>query len=79
MKILCLKFVVLMSLLSAAAGCVSLPDYRPDLPEDIGSDGLVVGQVVGIGRTERLVDIYARSDQRPQKRHGREQLDRDSA
>ena len=31
-------------------GCVSLPDYRPDLPEDIGDKGLVVGQVVGIGR-----------------------------
>ena len=32
-------------------GCVKLPDYRPDLPENlISGSGLVVGQVVGIGR-----------------------------
>lgn len=41
---------ILLLLLGITAGCVSLPDYRPDLPEEIGNDGLVVGQVVGIGR-----------------------------
>lgn len=41
---------VIFVLLGIVTGCVSLPDYRPDLPEDIGNDWLVVGQVVGIGR-----------------------------
>ena len=44
------RFVIIVLLLVSASGCVSFPDYRPDLPEDIGGDGLVVGQVVGIGR-----------------------------
>ncbi len=45
-----LMIVILVLLIGITAGCASLPDYRPDLPEDIGSKGLVVGQVVGIGR-----------------------------
>lgn len=41
---------VIILLLGVLAGCVSLPDYRPDLPEDMGDKGLLVGQLVGIGR-----------------------------
>ncbi len=45
------RVTVLLLLIVLAAGCVKLPDYRPDLPENlIGGSGLVVGQVVGIGR-----------------------------
>ena len=44
------QFIILAFLLVSASGCVSFPDYHPDLPEDIGNDGLVVGQVVGIGQ-----------------------------
>lgn len=44
-----LKVIIVLLLLVAFAGCLSFPRYRPELPEDIGSDGLVVGQVAGIG------------------------------
>src|SRR4030067_2135039 len=45
-----LQIGILLLLLCITAGCVSLPSYRPDLPDDIGDKGLVVGQVAGIGR-----------------------------
>lgn len=45
-----LKIAVPLSFLSILNGCVGIPSYRPDLPDDIGDKGLVVGQVVGIGR-----------------------------
>ncbi|MEK6698486.1 MAG: hypothetical protein AABZ10_05510 [Nitrospirota bacterium] len=45
------RVTVLLLLIVLVAGCVKLPDYRPDLPENlISGSGLVVGQVVGIGR-----------------------------
>jgi hypothetical protein len=45
------RVTVLFLLIVPVAGCVKLPDYRPDLPENlISGSGLVVGQVVGVGR-----------------------------
>jgi hypothetical protein len=63
-----LKVGVLLSILSDFGGCFAgLPKYRPDLPKDIGDKGLVVGQVVGIGRlwawsiyTDVLIDGWAK-------------------
>jgi hypothetical protein len=50
MKSLMYRFVIFVLLLISTSGCVSFPDYRPDLPEDIGGDGLVVGQISGAGQ-----------------------------
>jgi hypothetical protein len=44
--------MVLLSFLSVVAGCAGLPKYRPELPDDIGDKGLIVGQVAGIGRLQ---------------------------
>lgn len=38
------------ALLVLAAGCAPSPRYKPELPEDLGNDGLLVGEVLGIGR-----------------------------
>ena len=40
---------VVMLLLIVFSGCATVPRYRPDLPEDIGNNGLFVGQIVCIG------------------------------
>jgi hypothetical protein len=42
------RLVLIVLLIVGLGGCASFPEYRPDLPEDVGSDGLVVAQVVGI-------------------------------
>lgn len=44
-----LRLYILLFVLLIAAGCASVPKYRPELPEDIGNKGLVVGEVVGVG------------------------------
>jgi hypothetical protein len=45
-----MSVVTILLLFSLTAGCTSLPEYRPELPDDLGDNGLVVGQVVGFGR-----------------------------
>lgn len=45
------RVTILLLLIVLVAGCVKLPDYRPDLPDNlISGSGLVVGQVAGVGR-----------------------------
>ena len=46
-----MHLIAILLIFSLAASCTTtLPDYRPNLPDNLGDKGLVVGQVVGIGR-----------------------------
>lgn len=59
-----LKGAAVVLLLIVVAGCAS-PRYRPELPEDIGSDGLLVGQVASIGTLpgwSNIVDVVVIDD-----------------
>lgn len=44
------RFGLIALSIMVLAGCAAAPKYRPELPEEIGGKGLVVGEVVGINR-----------------------------